>query len=167
MNFWKLLLLAFVLSFSGCGKPFTNPSNQNQIVVRKTNELLAGKKAVRTLIYTPYLREEIRRSEDGALNFRFLTATIHDNADERLSQTVIFEGTTIREVSLARYNKRTKALNEAKYAPDGTFIMQRTNRDAWSDQDGKPISRTELINVLEMQKNKSIDLSKSEVQLNK
>jgi len=164
MKIWSILSLAFVVAVSGCSKSSTNPSNQNQIVVRKANILIGKQNAVQTLIYTPYLREGIWRSADGTLNLRVLTATILDNDDEQISQSILFEGIIIREVWMVTYNKRTKTTNEAKYSPDGTFIMQRTNANEWSDQNGKPLSLEQQINNLKQALGKSIDLNKIEIQ---
>jgi hypothetical protein len=163
MRYCTLLLLGY-LAITACSKSPLDHRNECRVDVRKTTVQMGDRNGVLTRIYTPYLQEETRTSEDGTFNLRFLTATIHDNDDEHFSQTLIFEGDILREVSMVRHNKRTKTKSETKYAPDGSFIMQRINQDPWSNQDGEPISQTQKINALKILQNKSIDLRTIEVQ---
>ena len=160
------LICAFTLAHTQEDDP-PGTNNKNQVVVHKSNDRLGDQVVEKTVVNTPYLREEIIRSPDGKMNLRVLTATIHDTNDERLTQSIISEGDIIGEVSMVTFNKRTKALKEEKYAPDGTFIMQRINEEAWSDQNGKPLSASQQIANRKQEMGKEIDLGKVEVKSGK
>ena len=163
MKFWSILPLVLAIVVSACSKSATNTSNQNQVEVRKRTVRIGEQNTEQTTIYTPYLQEVNTRSADGKLNLRALTATIHDNAHERLEQVIFFDGVIISQVSMVTYNKFTKTIKEAQYAPDGTFLMQRTNQEEWSDQNGKPLSRPEQVASMKLRISKSIDISKVEM----